>query len=131
MFANHVPGPALERALAAWGADMPEWERTLAGACDASSQRRVAERIDRSPSVINRALSKSYPGDLADLENRVRAVLGAEAVRCPAIGDEIPLAACRRHRTPVNKGQPARNHHQQLFRRHCPGCAHNLEGDAK
>jgi hypothetical protein len=124
-----VNGSPVDRAAAAWGADMPDWVRTLAAACDTSSQRRVADRLARSTSLVSRVLTNSYPGDLADLENRVRAVLGAETVACPAIGDAIPLAACRRHRAPVNKGLPARNHHQQLFRRHCPDCAHNPEGD--
>lgn len=120
---------AVDRAEAAWGGEMPDWVRTLATACDSASQRRVAERMDRSASLISRVLANSYPGDLVDVAERVRATLGAETVDCPAIGDAIPLSACRRHRTPVNKGVPARNHHQQLFRRHCPDCPNNPEGD--
>lgn len=117
-------GQNLVKAVEAWGDDCPEWIRTLANAADRSGQRTVAEKIGRSAGYVSRILSRTYPGRYDEAETLVRAAFGAEHVRCPAIGDDIPLAGCVRNR---RREGPARNQLQQLFQRNCPRCPVNTD----
>lgn len=80
-----IPGP-LERTQAAWGEELPDWIEVLAQACAATSQRKVADLLSRSASLVSTVLSRSYRGDMALFEERVRGVLMSETVDCPALG---------------------------------------------
>lgn len=87
----------LAKAKAAWKAELPDWVRALAEACNASSQNKVAMRLDRSGSMVSMVLGGTYGdkgGDMAALEDRVRGVLMAETVECPAFGN-LPLNECQ------------------------------------
>ena len=74
-------------AQAAWGNDLPDWVLALAEACAASSQNRVAQALDRSPSLVSNVLRRKYPGDMAAVEERVRGVYMHAVVACPVLGD--------------------------------------------
>lgn len=133
MAGNHNSGPAtganLNRAIAAWGEDLPDWVRMLASACDRSTQRAVADRLGKSGGFVSRLLNRCYGARYDEPEMLVRATFGAETVECPVMG-EIPLAGCVRNRR--RKGAP-RNHLQQIWARSCPTCplnTDNPEGDA-
>lgn len=73
-------------ALDAWKT-LPDWLEVLIVACDApgSSNSKVAKSLGRSPGVISEVLRNRYKGDMTDFENRVRDVLCAEQVKCPAL----------------------------------------------
>ena len=131
------PAPHLtptQRARAAWGADAPAWVMTLAQACEAESQAKVAARLNRSASLVSSVLAGKYTGDLAAVEEVVRGVFMAERVTCPALGT-IPSSTCqdwRRasarlvnvnalrvqmfracNRCPLNKSTVKKDHHHE------------------
>lgn len=87
-------GGAVERARAAWGAAAPDWIMRLAQACDARSVRQVAEAIKVSPALVSRVINGRYAASLDYLAGRVRGMLMAEIVACPALG-MISAAQCQ------------------------------------
>src|SRR3546814_455142 len=113
----------IERASAAWGADMPNWVRLLASACDATNQRQVGERIGKSSGYVSRLLSKTYAGSYHEAETIVRGAFGDEDVICPLWGS-IPLSSCIRNRR--RKGSP-RNSTHHLYAATCPTCPNNSD----
>lgn len=139
MFANHNPSPPslrgrrprsgkpavtnMQRAVEAWGAPLPRWVQLLASACDAANQGIVGTRLGRSSGYVSRLISNTYPGDLIEAEQLVRAAFGNEDVICPLWG-AIPLTSCMRARR--RKGLP-RNHAHRLHRAHCPTCPINTD----
>lgn len=84
----------VETARQHWGTELPDWVEVLAGACQRTSQTRVAALIDRSPAVVSQVLRRKYPGDMAALEDLVRGALMAGTVACPALGN-LPSNECR------------------------------------
>lgn len=88
-----MSGP-VEKALAAWGADFPDWVRRLAEECAKTSQSKVAKRLNRSASLVSAVLSCSYKGDMAAVEEVVRGVYFSATIDCPALG-EIGTNTCR------------------------------------
>lgn len=113
-------------ALVAWGAEPPRWVILLASACDADNQRVVGDRLGKTASYVSRLINNSYPGDMAEAEQLVRAAYGDEDVICPLWGP-IPLESCMRSRR--RQGQP-RNHAHRLHRTHCPTCPNNADRSA-
>ncbi|WP_165078102.1 MULTISPECIES: transcriptional regulator [unclassified Desulfovibrio] len=87
-------GGAVKRAKAAWGAAVPDWILRLAQACDARSVRQVAVSIKVSPALVSRVINARYHASLDFLAGRVRAMLMAEIVACPALG-MISAAECQ------------------------------------
>jgi hypothetical protein len=114
----------MDRAIAAWGADMPAWVRLLASACDATSQRIVGERIGRNSSLISRLINRTYTASYDEAEMRVRSAYGAEDMVCPVFGP-IPLASCMTNRR--RTGTPRNPVHHQ-FASVCPTCPNNTDG---
>lgn len=88
------PGGAVKRARAAWGAAVPDWILRLAEACDARSIRQVAASIKVSPALVSRVINAKYGASLDFLAGRVRAMLMAEILACPALG-MISAAQCQ------------------------------------
>lgn len=86
-------GP-VEKARAAWGAEIPDWVMVLAQECETTSQTRVARRLKRSPSLVSNVLSADYKGDMTAVEEVVRGVFMRAVVQCPAQG-EIGTNTCR------------------------------------
>lgn len=113
----------LERAQAAWGEALPDWVAALAIECGQSSQARVAKRLDRSPTIVSQVLSRTYPADLATIEDRVRGLLLNACVQCPALG-KIPTQDCQDWREKgrvFSLGNPLRT---RMYRA-CGTCARN------
>lgn len=86
-------GPNLKRALASWGADLPDWVRVLAARCDAATQGEVGREIERSSAVVNQVLGRSYKGRIDLVEQIVRGRYMKATVHCPVLG-EIPQNDC-------------------------------------
>jgi hypothetical protein len=109
----------LAKALAAWGGLAPDWLAALAAACDATSGRAVAARLDVSPAAVCRVLGGTY-GNTAAIERRVRTVLMTTRVICPVCG-EIEVAACR-----TNQARPFTAVNPLFVRLYqaCPACPH-------
>jgi len=124
MTLNHEVTTNLARASIAWGSDMPEWVKLLGRACDAASQRTVADRLGKSSGYVSRIINRCYPGSYDEAETLVRAAYGRDDVNCPLFG-AIPLSSCVRNRR--RKG-PARNQAHHLYATTCPSCIHNTDG---
>ncbi|MBW4708656.1 hypothetical protein KX928_12760 [Roseobacter sp. YSTF-M11] len=120
----------MEIARAAWG-DIPDWIEALVAACDAagSSQSKVAKQIGRSPGVISSALRNEYAGNMAVLEERVRAVICAEQVKCPAL-DWISSADCLFWRDYAAKLTSAAYERVLMFRA-CRNCDRFTRGGSR
>ncbi|UIJ46920.1 winged helix-turn-helix domain-containing protein [Sphingomonas cannabina] len=120
MFANQTN---LDKAHAAWGADLPEWVKILAEACDRTNQREVADRLGKSGGYVSRIIRRDYAGSYDEAETLVRARLGAEVVACPLWG-EIPLSSCLKLR---RRKAPPQNHMHHACARTCPDCPNNTD----
>jgi hypothetical protein len=123
MFLNQSGATNLDRAAAAWGAEMPRWVRLLASACDTASQKFVADRLGKSGGYVSRLVNRSYAGSYEEAEKLVRAAYGDEDVACPLWG-AIPLASCIRNRR--RKGPP-RNALHHAHAATCPTCPNNSD----
>lgn len=93
-------GPNFEKALKAWGADMPEWVAELAHACDESSQSAVARRLGVSGPAVNQVIHrKGANTEDCRIAKAVRKVLIKEPLsdpapaEAPAIPEAIPPAS--------------------------------------
>lgn len=110
-----------DRCREAWGAEKPRWITLLAAACDATSQRIVADKLGRSSGYVNRLLYRTYAGSYEEAETLVLAAYAGDRVHCPAWNETIPLASCVAARR--------RPHHgvHQVYARHCPTCPSNFD----
>jgi len=115
-----MTGP-LEIARGGWGDPPPDWVRALAQACAESSQNQVAKRLSRSASLVSTVLRGTYKGDMAAVEERVRGVLMASTVDCPALGT-IPSHACQDWQAKARRFNGVNALRVQMFRacRNCP-----------
>lgn len=105
----------------AWGTPLPDWVRSLALACQRTSQSKVAAELDRSPAVVSTVLRKKYAGSYERIEERVRGLLMDGRVDCPALG-QLPTHECQDWREKAKTfaaGNPTRT---RMFRacRKCP-----------
>lgn len=98
----------------------PDWLDTLRAACTAASQRKVAERIGYSTSVVNQVLSGKYAGDIDAVKAKVEGVYMGVTVECPVIG-ELPRNRCLEYQ---RQGFAATNHLRVQLARTCPTCKH-------
>ena len=114
---------AVRIAETAWGDEMPDWVAALAAECEATSGNKVAVRLDRSAALVSQVLRNRYPGNLAAVEERVRGVLMAGTVECPALG-ALPLQDCQDWR---RKARSFSNHNSLRVRmyRACSRCPIN------
>tara|TARA_R110002094_G_scaffold160396_11_gene145829 strand:- start:1317 stop:1691 length:375 start_codon:yes stop_codon:yes gene_type:complete len=79
--------PRMEMAIEAWG-NVPDWVSALVDACDAkgASQNKVAKRLGFSAPVVSQVLRREYPGNMGNVEKRVRAIYTPGTITCPALG---------------------------------------------
>jgi hypothetical protein len=85
--------PPLEKARAAWGAELPPEIEALARACTAETASAVATRLGYSGGLVSHVLAKRYPGDVALVFAKIRGTLMGEVVECPIVGT-IPTSRC-------------------------------------
>jgi hypothetical protein len=119
--------PARSRAEAAWGADLPDWIGALAGACDATSQARVAATVGYSAAAISTVLRKCYPGDVGKVERAVRGALMNATVDCPVVGTLAHNECLAHQRAPFAATNVQR---VALYRACRGGCPHSSIGRA-
>ncbi|MFD1342911.1 hypothetical protein [Litorisediminicola beolgyonensis] len=120
-----IQGP-VERARHAWGAALPAWVEGLARACAETSQNRVAKRLGVSASLISQVIKRTYPADLARIEDIYRGVYEAATVDCPALGT-IGMDRCRLWRSRAGRLNTANTLNVTMFRA-CNSCPlHNGE----
>lgn len=118
----------LEIARAAWGEALPDWVEALAVECGATSQNRVAARMERSASLISQVLSRKYNADLSAIEERFRGVFLAGRLECPALGT-LPLHECQDWRAKARVFAPGNPTRVRMFRA-CAACPRNArEGE--
>lgn len=116
-------GGAVIRARQAWGEAAPDWIVRLAQSCDARSVRQVAGNLKVSPALVSRVINGRYHASLDYLAGRVRAMLMAEIVACPALG-LISAAQCQdEQRKPFVSASPLA---VSVYRACRNGCRHFL-----
>lgn len=105
----------------AWGSPLPDWIRSLALACERSSQSKVAAQLDRSPAVVSTVLRKVYKGSYDRIEERVRGILMDGRVDCPGMG-QLPSHECQDWREKARVFAPGNPTRTRMFRacRRCP-----------
>lgn len=97
-----------------------DWLAVLADACAASSQKRVADRLGVSSTVVNQCLKRKYTGDTARVAALVERVLVQRRVQCPVLG-EIPAETCRAHqRSPYSPFNSTLVQLYRACRNRCP-----------
>ncbi|MEQ1698164.1 MAG: hypothetical protein ABL901_20230 [Hyphomicrobiaceae bacterium] len=77
---------ALQKARAAWGTSIPDWVCTLADACSKRSQRAVASQLDLPQTTVQMVLANTYRWDTAQVEAKVKTVLGVSRKPEAAVG---------------------------------------------
>lgn len=108
------------RARNGWGTP-PDWIITLADACAADTQAGVARKLGVSGSRLSQALARTYPGDMAKLEEIVRGALMGATVNCPVLG-EIGRDRCLAEQAkPFTVSSSVRT---RLYRACRSGCPH-------
>lgn len=111
---------ALEIARTSWGTPAPDWIEQLATACNASSQRHVAERLRVSAGLISQVLRAKYPGDMDRIESAVRGAYMAATVTCPALG-RIPTNECQEWQRSARDFKAINSFRVRMYRA-CRGC---------
>lgn len=116
-------------AQEAWGSPVPDWIRSLALACERSSQSKVAAQLDRSPAVVSTVLRKKYAGSYERIEERVRGILMDGRIECPGMG-QLPSHECQDWREKAKVFAPGNPTRTRMFRA-CRKCTVYLkEGEA-
>lgn len=119
----------LEKAISAWGEDMPAWVRTLATQCDLTSQNAVAKRLQRSAASVSQTLGKTYPGDMSAMRKLVEGAFMSITVECPVFGT-YPLDSCQRWRQRTKRATSNSNSQQVQMYRACNQCPLNTKDAA-
>jgi hypothetical protein len=96
----------IQKADDAWQNATPDWVREIANTCDQTNQSAVAKRLGVSGAMISNVLRNCYPGDMAKIEDKTRAVLMAETVICPVMG-EISRKRCLDEQSKNHRGTSA------------------------
>ena len=122
-----MSGNFLARAEACWNGQAPDWVLALAAACDRETQRKAAERVGFSHTVLSQALRNAYPGNLSKVEAAVRGAFMAGTVPCPVLG-EIGTDACVAHQARKLAALGANPDHVRLYRACRGGCPHSFIG---
>ncbi|PCI85751.1 MAG: hypothetical protein COB24_11840 [Hyphomicrobiales bacterium] len=112
---------SLNKALVAWGVDMPDWVEVLANANDATSQNKVADRLGVSGTQISMIIKNTYAGDYSKAEGAVRSHLMSEIVQCPVVGLPIKLARCLDTQSRLNN-KVMGGAERVVFKNACPEC---------
>ncbi len=118
----------VETAIKAWGTDLPDWVERLALECAATSQNKVATKINRSAAMISQVLRRKYPGDLSAVEELVQGVFMAAVIECPALG-LIPSNECQDWRIKARQFVNVNAMRVRMYRA-CARCPRNPKGGA-
>lgn len=110
----------LDKAIAAWGTEMPAWVRTLAIACHGASLRKTAAKLDVSPAIVSLAINKKRQ-DLDFIKSRVEQHLMTVQFGCPVLGVISGNRCLEEQAKPFSSVNPQR---VQLYRACRNGCPH-------
>lgn len=119
----------LKIAGEAWGMPLPDWVQMLAEQCNATTQSAVAKRLGYSAGLISQVLRKTYPGNVAAVEEAVRGAWMGSTLVCPVMGS-IGNDVCLSWRRKSKVFAPTHNHRVRMHRA-CNSCPHNEKGDVK
>lgn len=112
-----------DKALAAWGRDMPDWVRALAEACDDKGLRRTAGAIGVSPAMASLAVNRQRD-KLDFIKAKVTATLMVTIIACPVMGVMGKTECLQEQAKPFSAANPLRI---QLYRACRNGCPHFKE----
>jgi DNA-binding transcriptional regulator YdaS (Cro superfamily) len=101
---------------------VPDWALALANACDAQGRAAVARRLGYSESVLSQMLSNNYGGNVEKVSAKIRAVIMAEMMTCPAEGP-MALDMCQRHQA-RRESDIQNGWHRRMFAACRSGCPH-------
>lgn len=120
---------APEIAREAWGEALPDWVERLAQECEASSQNKVATRLNRSASLVSAVLRNKYQGDMTAVEEIVRGVFERATVACPALGT-IRTNLCRDWQVKSRTYSNINSERQRMYRA-CSKCPRNSRKESQ
>ncbi|MCK9468175.1 MAG: hypothetical protein M0Q49_02055 [Porticoccaceae bacterium] len=112
----------MDRIGTTWGDAAPQWVRLLAEQCALRSQKKVAEEMGYSTTVINQVLGNKYPGDLEAVETAFNGAFLSANVNCPVLGE---LAAHRCLENQRRKYAATNAIRVRLFKACHGGCPHS------
>ncbi|MEM6839664.1 MAG: hypothetical protein AAF609_22850 [Cyanobacteria bacterium P01_C01_bin.120] len=117
------------QATPAWqgAGDRPDWVTVLNEKCAASSQAKVATELGLASSTLGQIRKGIYPASTERIEAKVRGVLMAVEVTCPALGFEIPAQRCAEYQT---AGVTPANPLWAKLSGTCPTCPHNFRAES-
>jgi hypothetical protein len=124
-----MPFTQIDRAVAAWGDDLPLWVADLAQECALTSQNKVAARLNRSATVVSQVISRSYGGSYEAIEEVFKGAFKGLTVACPALG-EIPANVCRDWRAKSSSFSSVNKQRVDMYRA-CNRCPRNGKGGAE
>ena len=113
----------LAKAKAAWGNPLPDWVKALAEACDDTSLRKTALKLNASPAIVSLAIGNKRE-KLDFIKAKVEALLMITIVACPVRGVMGRNECLREQAKPFSSVNPQR---VQLYRACRNGCPHYRE----
>ena len=108
----------MEKAVAAWGASLPDWVKALAEGCDEKSLRKTAAKLELSPAMCSLAINRGRE-NLDFVKARVESRLMVTTLTCPVLGVINHSDCLREQAKPFNSGNPLG---VRLFRACREGC---------
>lgn len=115
----------VDKARAAWGCDpregtaLPDWVRALAEACDETSLRKTAAKLDVSPAIISLAVGNKRE-NLEFIKARVEGRLMVTMVACPVLGVMGINECLQEQARPFSSANPFRVQRYRACRNGCP-----------
>lgn len=113
----------MDKAVAAWGKNLPDWVRALAEACDATSLRKTAATLSVSPAIVSLAICHKRE-KLDFIQSRAEGKLLAHLVTCPVLGSIGRNECLREQAAGFSAANPLR---VQLYRACRNGCPYYKE----
>lgn len=110
----------MDKSITAWGQNAPDWVKALAEACDATSLRKVAERLSVSPASISLAVGRKRE-KLDFIQDKVERVLMITTVACPVLGVIDKNECLQEQSRPFSAANPLR---VMMYRACHGGCVH-------
>lgn len=110
-------------AREAWGAALPDWVEAMAKECAATSQNKVAGRMNRSASLVSCVIRNKYVGDMEAVEEVFRGAFQRQTLECPALGT-MPSNECRDWRMKARQFVNVNQQRVMMFRA-CNACPRN------